>query len=84
MFTTVFDKTAERMMTVTSSATALIFRTFIKVLAFLILVFLVLKFFIKKKEIALEQTKKDVELLNTPLNKINDPGIDDLKDRYKK
>lgn len=77
-FSTVFEKTAERIMTVTKSP----WPTIIVAICAVAIVLLLIWFWKKRKEQANLEAKRAEEILKTPLEKFGDKDIEDLAKKY--
>lgn len=84
MFSTVFSKSAESIMTTHESPWPKVILFVFMVSAGVIVVGVVLNYRTKKKEQELIENQQTIEILNTPLEKIDDSDeIDELADKYR-
>ena len=78
-FSLAFEKTADRIMTVTKSPSAYIMPV-VGVVAVLLIAFLWWRAAVKARQKKAEQT---AQILNTPLEEMGDPDLQDLENKYK-
>lgn len=77
-FSIVFEKTAERIMSVTKSSVPIIVISISTVVVVLLLIW----FWKKRKEQEAEEAKRAEEILKTPLEKFGDKDVEDLAKKY--
>ena len=78
-FSLTFEKTADRIMTVTKPAAAYV-APVVGVIAVILIAFFWWRKAVKAREKKAEQT---AQILNTPLEEMGDPDLQDLEDKYK-
>ena len=78
-FSLTFEKTADRIMTVTKPAAAYV-APVLGVIAVILIAFFWWRRAVKAREKKAEQT---AQILNTPLEEMGDPDLQDLEDKYK-
>lgn len=77
-FGTSFEKTAERIMTVTKSPTVKI----VAILAGVVIVIIAFAWWTKARKAKAEKAKETERILSTPIEKLGDQELKDLEDKY--